>query len=215
VTRALFASLALALALAPSVAAHGDGAARGFTSTITSVTPEVEGVTVRVLDSDDRLRLRNDSGREIVIEGYDGEPYLRFSEDGVFRNELSPATYLNDERYGEVDVPAEADPEAEPRWERVSRTKAYEWHDHRAHWMSTIDPKKVRDAPDEEHRIFEWEIPGTIAGEIAGVPFTIAGVLDYAPPPDDAPPLALLVLPLVAAAAVGVAAWRLRGRRAA
>jgi hypothetical protein len=143
-----------------------------------------------------------------VIEGYDGEAYLRFAADGVWRNARSPATYLNDERYGEVEVPAEADPEAEPRWERVSRTRAYEWHDHRIHWMSTIDPRAVREAPEEEHRIFEWEVPGTIGGDA----FAIAGVLGYAPPPDDAPPLGLLVLPLLAAAAVGVAAWRLRGR---
>jgi hypothetical protein len=209
VTRALLAGLALALALVPSVAAHGDGGARGFTSTITSVRPEPNGLTVQILDSDDRIRLRNDSDRELVIAGYDGEPYLRFAADGVWRNERSPATYLNDDRYGEIDVPAEADAEAEPSWERVSRSPAYEWHDHRIHWMSQIDPRAVREAPEEEHRIFDWEVPGTIDGD----EFVIAGVLDYAPPPDDRPPLAVLLVPLLAATAVAVAAWRLRGRR--
>ena len=66
--------------------------------------------------------MRNDTDQELVIEGYDGEPYLRFDADGgVFRNANSPATYLNQERYGGVDVPASASKSAAPSWERVSR----------------------------------------------------------------------------------------------
>ena len=37
----------------------------------------------------------------MIVEGYEGEPYLRFSPDGtVERNRLSTATYLNDDRRG-------------------------------------------------------------------------------------------------------------------
>ena len=36
----------------------------------------------RSLQGDDQLHVRNDTGREIVIQGYEGEPYLRFDADG-------------------------------------------------------------------------------------------------------------------------------------
>ena len=117
---------------------------------------------MQVLQGDDQLDLRNDTGRELVIEGYEGEPYLRFGADGgVFRNANSPATYLNEERYGGVDVPASASKTATPRWERVSRGNSYNWHDHRIHWMSTIDPPKVRQAKDKPHHVFDWNVPGS------------------------------------------------------
>ena len=46
---------------------------------VTAVTPKLAGLTVQVLQGDDQLQLRNDTGQELVIEGYDGEPYLRFA----------------------------------------------------------------------------------------------------------------------------------------
>ena len=101
--------LLVALVACPAAAGHGNGAARGYTSTVTTVTPKPDGLTVEVLLGDDQLHVRNGSGREVVIEGYDGEPYLRFAAGGgVYRNENSPATYLNKDRYGGADVPASA-----------------------------------------------------------------------------------------------------------
>jgi hypothetical protein len=105
-----------AVVMCPAAAAHGGGGARGFTSTVTSIQPAMPGIDVSILDSDDRVALRNRTGETIVVPGYDGEPYLRFTPDAVYRNERSPATYLNDERYGTVDVPARADAKAAPEW---------------------------------------------------------------------------------------------------
>ncbi len=181
-SRVLSVALVAAAFLAPTAAAHGDGGARGFRSTVTSVRPSLDGVTVEVRDADDRLLLRNDGRQDVVVLGYDGEPYLRFAAaGGVFRNANSPATYLNEERYGGVDVPASASAAAEPRWERISRGRSYEWHDHRIHWMSTIDPPQIHRAEDEPHHVFDWNVPGTVAGK----PLTIAGSLDYEPPPEE------------------------------
>jgi hypothetical protein len=187
---------AAALAFCPVAFAHGDGAERGFRSAVESIRPSSPGLTVRVLDSDDELQLRNATGREIVILGYEGEPYLRFSADGVFRNARSPATYLNLDRYAKVDVPAEADPKAPPRWERVASGAIWSWHDHRIHWMSPIDPPRVRANPDRRQHVFDWRVPARMEGRS----LAISGRLDYVPPDEKR---SLLPLALGAAVAVG------------
>jgi hypothetical protein len=208
-SRRLLAVLAAALVVCPVAAAHGNGAARGYSSTITGIAPKVDGLTVLVLQGDDQLQLRNETGQELVIRGYDGEPYLRFDADGgVFRNTNSPATYLNQERYGGVDVPASASKTATPAWERVSRGRSFDWHDHRIHWMSTIDPPKVREAKDAPHHVFDWTVPGALGGRA----LAIRGSLDYAPPPASSfnP---LLLAPLAGLVLVGAFFW-VRRRRA-
>jgi hypothetical protein len=194
--RQLLAAAVVALACCPVAAAHGDGAARGFRSTVEKVTPALRGLSVRVLDADDELQLRNETGRTIVIMGYDGEPYLRFSPDGVFRNARSPASYLNLDRYAKVDLPGHADSKAPPRWERVASGAIWSWHDHRIHWMSPIDPPRVRANPDRPHHVFDWKVPAQIEGD----DLAIRGSLDYSPPEDGG-----TILPLVLAATVGVA----------
>ncbi len=207
--RALLAVATLAAVLSPAAAAHGDGGTLGFTSQVTALQPAIPGLELRVLDGDDQLELRNETGEEVVVLGYDGEPYLRFADGAVFRNKRSPATYLNDDRYGNVHVPAEASAKAEPSWQRVARHEAYEWHDHRIHWMSPILPPNVRRAEDESHHVFDWKVPLQVAGE----PAAIAGSLDYAPPPGDAfnP---LLAVPLVIAALAAVLLFSRRRRTA-
>src|SRR5919109_5120521 len=92
--------------------------------------------------------LENNTGKPILVPGYDGEPYLRFTTDAVYRNERSPATYLNEERYGEIELPARANAEAKPERKKVADSGYYEWHDHRIHWMSPVPPPQVRAAED-------------------------------------------------------------------
>ena len=210
-TRRLTVVLLVALAACPAAAGHGNGAARGYTSKVMAITPTLDGLSVEVLLGDDQLHVRNGSGREVVIEGYDGEPYLRFATDGgVYRNENSPATYLNSDRYGGADVPASASRNAPPRWKRVAHGTSYDWHDHRIHWMSTIDPAKVRQARDVPHHIFDWTVPGSVGGR----PLAIRGSLDYKPPPSSSfnP---ILIAPLVALALAGGIFWWARRRREA
>ena len=205
--RAAAAAAVAALVVAPAAAAHGGGGDRGFRSEVTRVTPTVEGLTVVVRDHDDRLRLRNDTGLTVEIDGYEGEPYLEFRDGRVYRNTRSPATYLNEERFGEVALPDAADPKAEPEWEEVAQKEEYDWHDHRIHWMSRTLPPKVAAAKDAPHRVFDWVVPGTIGGER----LAIAGRLRYEPPPDESP--MLLVGTLLVVVAGGAAAIVLRRRR--
>jgi hypothetical protein len=206
---ALAAALA-ALVACPAAAAHGGGGARGFASTVTSVRPAASGLTVEVEDGDDRLLVTNATGTQLEVEGYDGEPYLRFARDGVYRNERSPATYLNEDRYAKVALPADADAKAAPDWRKVAEGDTYDWHDHRIHWMSAGDPPAVARAKDEPHHVFDWKVPARLGDR----PLTIAGSLDYTPPPSStfSP---LLIVPLAALALTGVLLWWRRRRVAA
>jgi hypothetical protein len=206
--RAILTTALAALIVVPAVAAHGGGGALGFRSSVTSIAPAVFGVDAVVLDADDRLQLTNDSGKTLAVLGYEGEPYLEFRDGRVYRNALSPATYLNDDRFGEVDVPADADPEAPPRWEEVAPRERYDWHDHRIHWMGRELPPRVAATKDEPQHVFDWEVPATIDGE----PFVIAGSLDYEPPPSGSP-LGLMIAFGVALLLLGLGVFALRLRR--
>jgi hypothetical protein len=195
------------LALSPGAGAHGEGGSLGFRSTVTGVTPQAAGVSATVLDFDDRLRVVNDSGRQLVVLGYEGEPYLAFRDGAVHLNMNSPATYLNDDRFGQVALPSRADPKAEPDWEQVASREAFEWHDHRIHWMSQTLPPKVRAAVDERHHIFDWSVPTRLDGRA----LTISGSLDYEPPPRGRPTILIGALVVIALGGAG-AIW-LRKRR--
>lgn len=192
----------LSLAFPASGWAHGEGGeATGFTSTVERVEPETAGLEIRVLDGDDQLLLTNETGSEIVVLGYDGEPYLRFSTDGVYRNVRSPAVYLNADRYARGRIPESADPEAAPVW-RLARTgSSYEWHDHRIQWMSTIAPDAVRADPDSPRHVFDWEVPITVGG----TPTAVRGSLDYEPV--DGGPTAWLYLAVSVPLALALLGW--------
>ena len=208
--RAAFVAALVALAVSPAAVAHDDGGARGFRSTVTGVTPRTAGLVVRVRDFDDRLDVRNGTGGELVVLGYEGEPYLAFRDGHVYRNVRSPATYLNDDRFGKVSLPAHADPEAEPRWDEVAPSERYEWHDHRIHWMSEGSlPPKVAAAEDEPHHVFDWAVPARLDGK----PLVIAGSLDYEPPPEGNPTVLIAVVVVLALAGAAAVALRLLRRR--
>ena len=149
---------------APASAHDGGPGGTNFKSDVVDVP--VDGVRWEVPVGDALVAARNDTDRELVVLGYQGEPFLRFVPgEGVFENRRSPATYLNADRFAEVAVPAEADPEAPPTWERVATGSSHAWHDHRIHWMSRTDPPAVQADPGRGHTIFDWQIPFELEGE--------------------------------------------------
>jgi hypothetical protein len=167
---------AAALLLGAPVALAHQGSPN-FLSQINELTPAVDGITVTVLNRDDRLLLQNTSGQDVVIEGYANEPYARIDADGtVLVNTDSEAYYINEERDGKVGVPDGVDSKGEPRWEEVSRSGRFEWHDHRMHWMSEADPEAVKDK-DRRTEVFDWQVPM----EVGGRPVAIAGTLYWTP----------------------------------
>jgi len=138
-SRLVFATaiFAAVLAWSPGVARADAAAPTDYRTTIVSVSPDVQGLVVTIEGGDSFVRMRAPDGAEVIVFGYAGEPYLRFAPDGtVSQNRLSAATYENQERYGDVDVPSFVDYAAAPVWEEIADNATWAWHDHRAHWMS-------------------------------------------------------------------------------
>jgi hypothetical protein len=168
-TAAVAALCVAALTAAPALAHEGDP---DFESLVTDTGPT--GLQVRVLSGDDRLEVRNDTGKVVVIEGYEEEPYARLLPDGQVQvNERSPAAYLNDDPRGDVDVPKAADPKAAPRWKTIESNGRFEFHDHRIHWMADGDPPVVREDRTARQKVFDWAVPVTVGSEAAAVTGTL------------------------------------------
>ena len=172
----------LVAVLAPVAGAHGPaGGGVGYVSTVGGLRPPVLGVIVSVLGGDDRLQLVNYSGKTVVVRGYDGEPFLRFTADGVYENIHSPTTYLTRARdQVGVAVPATASTGATPSWSKATEGSTFVWHDRRIRWTGAELPAVIKAAPNETHLIFRW----SILARVDARPFAISGFLGYRPLPN-------------------------------
>ena len=193
--RFLAATLGACVALvltAPSAAAHGVGGVqpRNYETTLLRVEPRIPGVDLRVVDLGDALELTNTTRDDVVVRGYDSEPYLRVGPRGVFENRRSPATYLNRTLVPNTKPPASADSSASPVWSRVSGGQTAVWHDHRAHYMGTEEPPAVQRDPSARHVVDRW----TIEMESAGRNIRASGELVWVPAPSPWPFAALAVV---------------------
>jgi hypothetical protein len=174
-----------ALALAVLVAHGGTAVQRSdHRAELDGFSPKVAGVTARLVDDGTRIELDAD-GHEVVVLGYEGEPYLLVDEGGVYENALSPSTYLNRSLTGDA-IPAEADSDSEPRWEKLDDGTVVRWHDHALH----VPPGQALGTRDESR----WSIPLRIDGEEV----LLDGRLVTLPKPSMAPWL-------LAAAAIAIA----------
>jgi hypothetical protein len=133
-----------------------------YRSEVLSVEPASDAFEVRFIGGDNLVEMVVAPGNEVVVIGYRGEPYLWFRFDGtVVENRRSPSTYLNEDRYGTLTLPEEADPDAEPRWVEVAADGVYVWHDHRTHWMNEARP--IGAEPGDQ--ILEAVVPLDVDGE--------------------------------------------------
>ena len=194
---------------APAAAAHQGSP--NFLSQVNRITPAMDGVKVTVLSRDDRLLLQNTGSHDVVVYGYSEEPYARIDADGtVSVNTDSQAYYINEERDGQVPVPAGVDSKGPPQWKEVSKTGRFEWHDHRMHWMSKGDPEVVKDK-SVRTKVFDWKVPL----EIAGRPGSINGALFWTPTPGGSVPVIPIAIFLALGIGASVAIIVIRRRRPA
>jgi hypothetical protein len=200
----LISVLAGLLVIVGAVPAFADPATpTNYRSEVDAVTPS-GSFAAEIIGGDAFVRVVVGPGTDLVVLGYEGEPYIWFAPDGVVSvNRRSPAAYLNDDRYAQVTLPEEAAPSAEPRWERAASGGVYSWHDHRTHWMSRTPPAVVTETGRGEGvDIFEWSLPVLVGGSPGAIDGTLAWVPSTTP--------ALWVLIAIGFAAVAFVA--LRGR---
>jgi hypothetical protein len=187
---ALLTALLLTVMAVPA-AAHGRGTeSTNFSSRILQA-PDLPGVTWEVFGGDQYLSVTNTTDTEVVVTGYEGEPYARIGPDGVFVNLASEATYVNADRYADIEgIPPDVGAEQEPRWDLVTGDTTYAWHDHRIHWMSPALPPQVTDPTKRTVVNPEWEVP-FIYGDRTE---TVTGELTWVPPPSPVTWIALAAL---------------------
>jgi len=205
---AAITTLLCLLAAVPASAHEGNA---NFRSEIDSVRPAVPGVSFEVIGYDADMEMIVRQGHEVTIYGYEGEPYARVLRDGtVQKNQRSPATYLNTDRFGETTVPKSADAQAPPLWKTVADSGTLRWHDHRMHYMATDTPPQVKDE-SRRTKVFDYEIPLRIDGQEGG----LKGTLFWVGPTDTSKTpfiLAAIAIVLLGGAAVLIARRR-RGER--
>lgn len=161
----LLASLVATVLLDASPAAADPPGPTDYQTEVVSIDPPAD-IRMGVIGGDSFLEMTVVAPVDVVVLGYEGEPYLRFDADGsVYENLRSPARYLNEDRYGAREIPSDASADAEPEWERVDGDAHYAWHDHRAHWMNPSRP--VGREPGDQ--ILEAVVPIEVDGRPVAV----------------------------------------------
>ena len=202
--RSALLAVALALVAPATASAHTGGRiATDFEARVIGLTPHAPGVRARVLGGDLKLELTVSGGHEVVVLGLEGEPFLRFSADGVAANAASPTAWSTGV-IGSSDAVKSA---SGPAWRRVSSGHTYAWHE------SRLRPRpSVPGGSATPRRVAQWSIPLLIDGRRT----RLDGWEWYASGPPAWPWLAALLLPLAAAiAAVRYGRRRLHRRLAA
>jgi hypothetical protein len=194
----------VALGAAPA-GAHGLAGAQptNFVSRVRSVTPAVAGLHVSVRDLGARIEVRNDTSSDVVILGYQGEPYLRVGPSGVYENRRSPSVFLNRSQTITAVVPRSYRADATPQWHRTGGGRVVFWHDHRVHWMGASVPQAVHDSPGDSHLVSRWNVALQYQGQLVSV----RGDLRWVPGPSALPRLALALLAAVLVVGLGFTRW--------
>jgi hypothetical protein len=196
------------LASAQPASAHTIGGvqATNYRSHITSVTPPVPGVTIRLRDLGRRVELVNHTSQDVVILGYQDEPYLRVGPAGVFENRRSPSLYQNKVTTGTSTItplPPQANPTAPPDWHRRGGGRTVSWRDQRVRWEGA-DPPGVRSNPG----LTQIVLPRWSFNFLHGTDrVTVAGSISWVPGPAAAPWLLPMLALFGLVFAAGVTRW--------
>ena len=202
VVTALLLALFAVVLVAPPVGAHplGGVESSNYQARVLAVRPPVPGLTVEVVDAGSRLRLVNTGPRDVVVLGYQFEPWLRVGPRGVFENSRSPTLQMAGPRRADSPPPAAVDPGAPAAWRQVDPGRSVTWHDHRAHWEADQPPAPVRRAPGSPHVVIpEWTVKLRSGGRLVDV----VGEVRWVPGPSPLPWLAGAALLAMAVVAVG------------
>ncbi len=205
----LAAAAAVVVATASPASAHTVGGvqATNYRSEITGIAPPVPGLTVRLRDLGRRMEVVNDTDQELVILGYQNEPYLRVGPSGVFENRRSPSLYQNRVSAASsstlTSLPPEADPSAPPEWRRRSGARTVSWNDHRTRWEGA-DPPGVKSKPGLAQTVVPRWTVNMVHGSTS---VAVTGRVRWLPGPAAAPWLVALAVLFGLTFALGATRW--------
>lgn len=171
-----------------------------------------QGLTLTVLPGAlPGLFLTSDRRDDVLVRGAAGEPFLRVGPSGAHVNVRSPTWAQTASARGRV-PPALVDPDAPPRWKRLSDAPRVGWLEPRT--VPEADPSAEVTSGGRAVELTRWTIPLDVAGEA----IELRGVTRWEPlrttngeGGDDSPRSTAGGLAVLAAALVLVAAaWRRR-----
>lgn len=161
----------VALCLPDGAAAHVGRTIPVATDFVAQITSLPAGIRGKVFDGDQSLWLDVSSRATVVVLGFSGEPYLRFTANGVQANKHSATWLLNRAFPGQI-VPYSS-PRATPLWTTVSPGHSYRWHEDRLHGLAF-----AARAPGSQSAGV-WTVPLRIDGR----PAQVRGTLRHVNPP--------------------------------
>jgi hypothetical protein len=127
-----------------------------FSAALRSVPDPSTGLVVQLLDGRaPGLFARYSGAGEAIVEGADGEPFLRLRPTGAEVNRRSPTWVFTAQARGEALDGAEADPGAPPEWSLVGPTPSYAW----------LDPRALIGEVGDDPVTLEWAVPVVVAGQ--------------------------------------------------
>ena len=113
-----------------------------------------DGVTARVVDGNRKLELTVHPPHTVVVDGYGGEPFLRFDSSGVSVNERSLTAVTN--KLTQPGATPTLNHGARPRWRSISHSHQFAWHDHR---LALVPGSMARTG-----RVGTWRVPVLVDG---------------------------------------------------
>jgi hypothetical protein len=177
-----------------------------YKSEVVAVSPTLPGVRVRLLDLGNRVELTNTGATDVVVLGYQGEPYLRVGPGGVFENSRSPSVALNKvtattSASTTTTVPPNTGAAlVAPSWHRTGGGRSVRWRDRRTRWEGAAPPV-VRAAPGQTHVVVSQWLIGLRRGDVDA---TVSGRITYVPGPSPTPWLLISGVLLVAVVGCGL-----------
>ncbi len=148
--------------MAPSTAWAHLGTGRissDYQARVSGFTPGVSGVLAEVLGGDQRLQLTVSPPHVVIVLGVLGEPFLRFSPNGVDVNQASPTASSARVTTGSAGTPSSG-----TRWHRISGGHAFAWHENRLRPLTVGSRSPVASGP-----VATWSIPMLVDGSPAAL----------------------------------------------
>jgi hypothetical protein len=140
----------------------------------TSPKEPAPGVTVQVASASvvPAIFVKNESPTPLVVLGSQGEPFARIgAAGGVTEVNVRSQTWAEIQQARGEDPTEEADATAEPKWQQVAPTSAWNWLEFRAAAPKSDPPQAVIDR-GEAVTVKKWSIPyllGDQRGAIEGI----------------------------------------------